>query len=92
MVQQGHERLLELRPQLQDELVVGLDGEGRRDEADVQRAAEGHQHVDGAPVVEAHDGVDALGELGADWDTGKVRRVNSFKLDFAAVATLQTGV
>lgn len=69
MVQQGHERFLELRPQLQDELVVGLNREGRRDEADVQRAAERHQHVDGAPVVQAHDGVDALGELGADWDT-----------------------
>lgn len=77
MVQQGHERLLELRPQLQDELVVGLDGEGRRDEADMQRAAERHQHVDGAPVVQAHDGVDALGELGADWNTDTARRVKN---------------
>lgn len=67
-LQQRHDGLLQLGPQLQDELVVGVHGEGRRDEAHVQRAAEGHQHVDGAPVVQAHDGVHALRELGADWE------------------------
>lgn len=68
VLQQGHERLLQLGPQLQDELVVGLHGEGRRDEADVQRATEGHQHVDRPPVIQTHDGVHALRELWADWD------------------------
>ena len=68
MLQQGHEGLLKLGPQLQDKLVVGLDREGGRDEADVQRAAERHQHVDRPPVVQTHDGVHALRELGADWD------------------------
>lgn len=68
MLQQGHEGLLQLGTQLQDELVVGLNGERRRDEADVQRAAERHQHVDCPPVVQTHDGVHAFRELGADCD------------------------
>lgn len=76
MLQQGHEGLLQLGPQLQHELVVGLHGEGRRDEADVQRAAERHQHVDRPPVIQTHDGVHALGELGADWD--KKQRESDF--------------
>jgi len=62
----AHQGVLDLGPQLDDELVGRLDGEGRRDEADVQRAAEGHQHVHRLPVVQADDGVHAFGELGAD--------------------------
>lgn len=72
MVHQGHEGLLQLGPELQHELVVGVDGEGRRHEAHVQRAAEGHEHVDRPLVVQPHDGVHALGKLGTDWDRRRV--------------------
>ena len=68
MVHQGHERLLQLGPELEHELVVGVDGEGGRHEAHVQRATEGHEHVDRPLVVQAHDGIHALGKLGADWE------------------------
>lgn len=60
MIQQGHEGLLKLGPQLQDKLVVGLNREGWSDEADVQRTAEGHEHVDRPAIVQTHDGVHAL--------------------------------
>lgn len=74
-MQQRHDGLLKLRSHLQQELVVGLDGKGRRDEADVQRAAERHQHVDRPPIVHAHDGVHAFGELGADCHKERKRGV-----------------
>lgn len=70
MVDHAHQGVLQLGPQLDDELVGRLDGEGRCDEADVQRSAEGHQHVDRLAVVQADDGVHALGELGANWQRG----------------------
>lgn len=66
MVDHSHQSILELRPQLDDKLVGRLDGEGRGDEADVQRSAEGHEHVDCLPVIQANDGIHALGELGAN--------------------------
>lgn len=66
MVDHSHQSVLELGPQLDDELVGRLDGEGRCDEADMQRSAEGHEHVDRLPVIQADDGVHTLGELGAD--------------------------
>ena len=66
MVDHSHQSVLELGPQLDDKLVGRLDGEGRRDEADVQRSAEGHEHVDRLPVIQADDGVHTFGELGAN--------------------------
>ena len=66
MVDHPHQGVLQLGPQLDDELVGRLDGEGRRDEAHVQRATEGHEHVDRLTVVEPDDGVHPLRELGAD--------------------------
>lgn len=69
MVQQSHEGLLKLGPQLQDKLVVGLNREGWSDEADVQRTAERDEHVDRPAIVQTHDGVHALRELRTDWDT-----------------------
>lgn len=73
MVDHSHQSVLELRPQLDDKLVGRLDGEGRRDEADMQRPAEGHEHVDGLPVVQANDGVHAFGELGANWERKRIK-------------------
>lgn len=66
MFDHPHQRVLELRPQLDDELVRRFDGEGRRDEADVQRSTERREHVDCLPVIQADDGIHALGELGAN--------------------------
>lgn len=66
MVDHSHQSVLQLRPQLDNKLVGRLDGEGRCDEADMQRSAEGHEHVDSLPVIQADDGVYTLGELGAD--------------------------
>lgn len=71
MLNHAHQGVLQLGPQLDDKLVGRLDGERRRDEADVQRSAEGHQHVDRLAVVQADDGVHAFGELGANWQGGK---------------------
>ena len=68
MVHQGHEGFLQLGPELQHELVVGVDGEGGRHKAHVQRAAEGHEHVDRPLVVQSHDGIHTLGKLGTDWE------------------------
>lgn len=62
----SHQSILELRPQLDHKLVRRFDGEGRSDEADMQCPAERRQHVDRLPVVQADDGVHALGELGAN--------------------------
>ena len=72
MVHQGHEGVLQLGPELQHKLVVGLDGKGRRHEAHVQRATEGHEHVDRPLVIQSHDGIHAFGKLGTDWE-GKRR-------------------
>ena len=71
MLHQRHEGLLQLGPELQHELVVGVDGEGGRHEAHMQRATEGHEHVDRPLVVQAHDGIHALGKLGTDWEEEK---------------------
>lgn len=71
MVDHSHQSVLELRPQLDDKLVGRLDGEGRGDEADVQGSAEGHEHVDCLPVIQANDGIHTLGELGANWRQDK---------------------
>lgn len=67
VVQQGEQRPADGRPQLQGELALALGGEAGRDEGDVQGAAEGRQRVDRALVVQAEDGEDAAGVLGADW-------------------------
>lgn len=74
MVDHSHQSILELRPQLDDELVGRLDGEGRGDEADVQRSAEGHEHVDCLPVIQANDGIHTLGELGANCQREKKKQ------------------
>lgn len=55
-------------PQLQRELTLALGGEAGRDERDVQGAAEGRQRVHRALVVQAEDGEDAAGVLGANWE------------------------
>lgn len=73
MVDHSHQSVLELRPQLDDKLVGRLDGEGRRDEADMQRAAEGHEHVDCLPVIQPNDGVHTFGELGANCQWKKMK-------------------
>lgn len=67
MVQEGQQRPADGRPQLQRELALAFGGEAGRDERDVQGAAEGRQRVDGALVVQAEDGEDAAGVLGANW-------------------------
>lgn len=54
-------------PHLDDKLHVSIDGEAGGNEGGVQRPAEGGQRVHGLPVVEAEDGVNSSGELGADW-------------------------
>lgn len=80
MVDHSHQSILELGPQLDDELVGRLDGEGRGDEADVQGSAEGHEHVDRLPVIQANDGVHTLGELGANCQREKTKGTRT-KLD-----------
>lgn len=66
MVQEGQQRPSDGRPQLQRELALAFGGEAGRDEGDVQRAAEGRQRVDRALVVQAEDGEDTAGVLGAN--------------------------
>lgn len=66
MVEEGQEGPTDRRPELQGELALALGGETRRDEGDVQRAAEGRQRVDRTLVVQAEDGEDTAGVLGAD--------------------------
>lgn len=55
------------RPELQGELALTLGGEAGRNEGDVKGAAEGRQRVDRALVVQAEDGEDTAGVLGANW-------------------------
>lgn len=74
MVDHSHQSVLELGPQLDDKLVGRLDGEGRRDEADMQCSAEGHQHVDCLPVIQADDGIHTFGELRANCQRQKRNR------------------
>lgn len=66
MVEQGQQRAADGRPQLQGELALALGGEAGRDEGDVQGAAEGRQRVHRALVVQAEDGEDTAGVLGAN--------------------------
>lgn len=66
VVEEGQEGPTDRRPELQGELALALGGETRRDEGDVQRAAEGRQRVDRTLVVQAEDGEDTAGVLGAD--------------------------
>lgn len=54
-------------PHLDDKLHISVDGEAGGNEGGVQRPAEGGQRVHGLSVVEAEDGVNSSGELGADW-------------------------
>ena len=70
MVQQGQQGPPDGGPQLQGELGLALGGEAGRDEADVQRPAEGRQRVHRALVVQAEDGEDAPRVLRADWGEG----------------------
>lgn len=66
VVEEGQEGPTDRRPELQGELALALGGETRRDEGDVQRAAEGRQRVDRTLVVQAENGEDTAGVLGAD--------------------------
>lgn len=68
VVEQRQQRPPDGRPQLQGKLALCLGGEAGRHQADVQRPAEGRQRVDRALVVEAEDGEDPSGVLGADWE------------------------
>lgn len=67
MVQQTENGSPQTGPHLDDELHVGVNGEAGCDEGGVQGATERGQRVHGLPVVEAEDGVNPSGELGADW-------------------------
>jgi len=67
VVEEGQQRPPDGRPELQRELALALGGEAGRDEGDVQGAAEGRQRVDRALVVQAEDGEDTTGVLGANW-------------------------
>lgn len=66
MVQETENSSSQAGPHLDDELHVSVDWEAGRDEGGVQRPAEGGQRVHGLPVVEAEDGVNSSGELGAN--------------------------
>lgn len=66
MCQQAENGPAQAWPHLDDKLHVSVDGEAGRDEGGVQRPAEGGQRVHGLPVVEAENGVNSAGELGAD--------------------------
>lgn len=79
MVDDAHQSVLQLGPQLDDELVGRLNGEGWGDEADVQGSAERHQHVDRLAVVQADDGVHTLGKLGANCQREDKQRGKNLK-------------
>lgn len=66
VVEEGQECASDGWPELQGELALALGGEAGRDEGDVQGAAEGRQRVDRALVVQAKDGEDTSGVLGAN--------------------------
>lgn len=66
MVQQAENSSSQTGPHLDDKLHVGVDGKAGSNEGGVQCPAEGGQRVHGLPVVEAEDGVNSSGELGAD--------------------------
>lgn len=85
MVEQRQQRPPDGRPQLQGELALGLGGEAGRHQADVQRPAEGRQRVDRALVVEAEDGEDPSGVLGADW--GEKKRKSGERFGIREVET-----
>lgn len=61
------EGILQLWAKLENKLVGRFNREAWRYEADVESPAERREHVDGPPLVKSKDGVDALGELRADW-------------------------
>lgn len=75
MLDKGDQSILELRSQLDHKLVVGIDGEAGRDEADVQSSAERHEHVHGLPVIQSDYSVDSFGELGTNWEEHRRRNV-----------------
>lgn len=59
--------ILELWAKLENKLVGRFNREAGRYEADVESPTERCEHVDGPPLIKSKDGVDALGELRADW-------------------------
>lgn len=61
------EGILELWAKLENKLVGRFDGEAWCYEADMESPTERCEHVNGPPLVKSKDGVDALGELRADW-------------------------
>lgn len=77
MVQQTEDSPSQTGSHLDDKLHVCVDGEAGSNKGGVQRPAEGGQRVHGLPVVEAQDGVDSAGELGADWERGTKSRLRS---------------
>lgn len=66
MVEEGQECPPDRWPELQSELALALGREAGRDEGDVQGAAERRQRVDRTLVVQAEDGEDTAGVLGAN--------------------------
>lgn len=68
VLDEGDQSVLELRSQLDHKLVVGVDGEARRDETYMQSTAKRHQHVHGLPVIQADDSVDSFRELRTNWE------------------------
>ena len=81
MVEEGQERSPDARPELQGELALAFGGEAGSDEGDVQGAAEGCQRVDRALVVQAEDGEDTTGVLGANWGRKEKNKTPTTKRD-----------
>lgn len=61
------EGILELWAKLENKLVGCLDREAWCYEADVESPTERREHVDGPSLIKSKYGIDALGELWADW-------------------------
>lgn len=59
--------ILELWAKLENKLVGRFNREAWCYEADVESPAERREHVDCPPLIKSKDGIDALGELRADW-------------------------
>lgn len=67
MVDDADKSILQLRAQLKDKLIGGVNRKARCNEADMEGPTEGGQHVDSSPFIKPKDGVDSFGELGTDW-------------------------
>lgn len=67
MVDDADKSILQLRAQLKDKLIGGVNGKARCNEANMEGPTEGGQHVDSSPLIKPKDGIDSFRELGTDW-------------------------